>query len=52
MKETANLTEQLIRLTENKDQLSHLLNILETHRTYEDFAMKVIDKLLDRLEKK
>lgn len=52
MKESKDLTEQLIRLTENKDQLNHLLNVLETDRTSEDFILKVIDKLLDRLEKK
>lgn len=52
MEDKGNLTEQLIRLTENKEQLGHLLNILETDRTSEDFVLKVIDKLLDRLEKK
>lgn len=46
------ITQQLIKLTETREQLNHLLNILENDRVNTDFMYKLIDKLLDRIEKK
>lgn len=46
------ITQQLIKLTETKEQLNHLLNILENDRVNTDFMSKLIDKLLDRIERK
>lgn len=50
--EDEELTSQLIKLTENKNQLNHLLNILDDNRVNENFTSQLIDKLLDRIQGK
>ena len=51
-KESDELTSQLIKLTENRQQLNHLLNILENNKVNENFMSQLIDKLLDRIQGK
>ena len=46
------LTSQLIKLTENRQQLNHLLNIIENNKVNENFMSQLIDKLLDRIQGK
>lgn len=46
------MQEAVIKNTTTQQELRYVLKLMEAAEGQEDFAMKIIDRMLDRIEKK